>query len=318
MVDDTVVVIGRRPGGVYGENPRELSWVGNMIRAAQNPLVRVADLSITVGEFMADHRWARWSMTALEIAAGPMAFAARRLVMASPIGDAINALSDRLMGASTDFINNEARLNDRARAGQIAIGGMAVAGVLLGGAAWLVRSVGRMGSFLGGIRRNSNHGAPSAPTHGFADSPAPRRVSAPETPAAGMASRTRMRSETSARMRYMGRTPDKYSRTGREVVERMRREGKIVGEGPLLRGNPNNLQLRAPDGTLHRIDDTIDMGHKTDAVNWWNAEGRNYGPKSPEVRQWMLDPNNYELQLRSLNRSAGASLGVQYLAPKTL
>ncbi|NWB95774.1 hypothetical protein HX882_07740 [Pseudomonas gingeri] len=48
---------------------------------------------------------------------------------------------------------------------------------------------------------------------------------------------------TSSRELYMGVTPDKYSRTGREVLERMRAEGSIEGDGPLLRGNPNNLHL---------------------------------------------------------------------------
>lgn len=39
----------------------------------------------------------------------------------------------------------------------------------------------------------------------------------------------------------MDAIPDKYSRTGREVVGRMRSEGLIQGDGPLLRGNPNNV-----------------------------------------------------------------------------
>ena len=118
------------------------------------------------------------------------------------------------------------------------------------------------------------------------------------------------------REQYMGRTPSKYSRTGQDVVERMRGEGAIDGEGPLTRGNPNGLQLRTPDGTLHRIDETIDMAHRTDAVTWWNQQGRFFGPRAPEVREFMRDPNNYELQPRSVNRSAGARLGEGYLAPE--
>ena len=30
-----------------------------------------------------------------------------------------------------------------------------------------------------------------------------------------------------------------------------------------------------------------DMAHKTDAVTWWNEVGRDYGPKSKEVREWI-------------------------------
>ena len=115
----------------------------------------------------------------------------------------------------------------------------------------------------------------------------------------------------------MGRTPSKYSSTGAQVVERMQSEGLIEGNGPLLRGNPNNLRVLGPDGARYNIDQTIDMAHTTDAVNWWNETGRFYGPKSPEVRQFMLDPNNYTLEPQAFNRSAGASLGKTYLPPSS-
>ncbi len=119
----------------------------------------------------------------------------------------------------------------------------------------------------------------------------------------------------SLRSKYMGATPDKFSRTGAAVVERMRSEGQIVGEGPLLRGNPNGLKLVGDDGTLINIDSKVDMAHRTDAVTWWNDVGRFFGPKSPEVRQFMLDPDNYALQPSSINRSAGARLGETYQPP---
>jgi HNH/ENDO VII superfamily nuclease with conserved GHE residues len=120
---------------------------------------------------------------------------------------------------------------------------------------------------------------------------------------------------TSARLRYMGTTPDKYSRTGRDVIERMQAEGLIQGEGPLLRGNPNNLMMQGAEGTWVRIDGAVDMAHRTDAVTWWNEAGRFHGAKSPEVRQFMLDPNNYVLQQSAINRSAGANLRQTYLPP---
>jgi filamentous hemagglutinin len=88
-----------------------------------------------------------------------------------------------------------------------------------------------------------------------------------------------------------------------------------VGEGPLLRGNPNNLQLLTDGGNLVRIDSTIDMSHRMNAVTWWNATGRFYGAKSTEVRQFMLNSDNYFLQQRSINRSAGAGLKQTYLPP---
>jgi filamentous hemagglutinin len=113
----------------------------------------------------------------------------------------------------------------------------------------------------------------------------------------------------------MGRTPSKYSRVGREVFDRMRADGLIQGEGPLLKGNPNNIQVLGPNGSWHHIDHTIDMAHTTDAVKWWNKTGRYFGPKAPEVRKFMLDSNNYRFEPQSFNRSAGANLGETYLPP---
>jgi hypothetical protein len=107
----------------------------------------------------------------------------------------------------------------------------------------------------------------------------------------------------------MGRTPGKNSRTGRAVQDRMRaagtlRENDITGE----------TEFRASDGSWYPLDEA-DMSHKLDAVKWWNDTGRQYGAKSPEVRQWMLDPNNYTLDHYSINRSAGAQLPDTYLPP---
>jgi hypothetical protein len=124
-----------------------------------------------------------------------------------------------------------------------------------------------------------------------------------------------VRPELGARLLYMGRNPHKFSPTGAKVIERMRNEGNIVGEGPLLRGNPHNLQLRLPNQSLVEIDSTIDMAHLNDAVTWWNQIGRYTWPRSPTVRQFMLDSDNYILQPRSVNRAAGPRLRQRYLPP---
>jgi len=95
----------------------------------------------------------------------------------------------------------------------------------------------------------------------------------------------------------------------------MRAEGGIEGEGPLLRGNPNNLHLIGDEGQLIRIDSRVDMAHTVDAVTWWNNTGRYYGPKAQEVRIFMLNSDNYILQPSSINRAEGASLRQTYLPP---
>ena len=71
------------------------------------------------------------------------------------------------------------------------------------------------------------------------------------------------------------------------------------------------------DGTKNgwfKIEDA-DMGHLHDAVKYWNETGRKLGPRHPEVREWMRNPKNYELQHKSYNRSQGAGLGETYLPP---
>ena len=52
----------------------------------------------------------------------------------------------------------------------------------------------------------------------------------------------------------------------------------------------------------------IHMGHKVACVTWWNKDGKHYGPRSPEVRSWMLDPNNYELEYGPINSAKGARM----------
>jgi hypothetical protein len=113
----------------------------------------------------------------------------------------------------------------------------------------------------------------------------------------------------SLREQYLGRTPGKNSRTGLEVQERMRAEGT-------LRENldTGRAEFQASDGKWYDIK-YADMSHKTDAVTWWNQTGRQFGAKAPEVREWMLDSDNYVLDHMSINRSLGAKLGETYSPP---
>jgi HNH/ENDO VII superfamily nuclease with conserved GHE residues len=116
----------------------------------------------------------------------------------------------------------------------------------------------------------------------------------------------------SLRDRYLGDTPGKGDRTGREVQDRMRKEGT-------LRENEitGKTEFQASDKQWYPLE-KADMAHyPKDAVTWWNETGRQYGAKSPEVRAFMLDSKNYVLDHYSLNRSAGATLGqtVKYLPP---
>ena len=111
----------------------------------------------------------------------------------------------------------------------------------------------------------------------------------------------------SLRLEYVGRTPGKSSRTGREVQERMRKEDK-------LRGTGGNEEFLASDGIWYSLSDA-EMAHIEDAVKFWNRCGKYFGRKAKEVRAWMLDSNNYTLDLAGLNRSAGGKLKDRYEPP---
>ena len=111
----------------------------------------------------------------------------------------------------------------------------------------------------------------------------------------------------SLRKQYMGKTPSKNSKTGREVIERMRKEGKIRTMG-------GKTQFKDSKGVWRPLSDA-DMAHKIDAVSWWNSTGRQYGARSPEVREFMKNADNYYLEYYSINRSQGAKLSEIYLPP---
>jgi hypothetical protein len=118
---------------------------------------------------------------------------------------------------------------------------------------------------------------------------------------------TAMRTTQKKRYRSLGGTPGRDSRVGKIVQERMREEGKLIGEG-------DNARVKGADGKWYPIKE-CDMGHIDDAVRWWNREGYKLGPRSEEVHRWMNRAENYELEPRSLNRSKGAKVGQTYRPP---
>jgi RHS repeat-associated protein len=106
-----------------------------------------------------------------------------------------------------------------------------------------------------------------------------------------------------ARLFCMGRTPTKWSRTGRQVFQRMQKMGLTKGD---WKSSQIWSQVSANEFRWVEIGET-DMAHLEDASSWWNRLGYKYGPKAPEVREWMLDPENYELQYGNFNSKLGAA-----------
>lgn len=109
---------------------------------------------------------------------------------------------------------------------------------------------------------------------------------------------------------YLGRTPSKGSKTGREVIAQMEKDGKIIRDP--VTGEPTHFM--DSKGNWRPMADG-DMAHNADAVKWWNETGREYGARSPEVRDWMLNSENYTIDYYGYNRSAGASLPDVYMPP---
>ena len=103
--------------------------------------------------------------------------------------------------------------------------------------------------------------------------------------------------------------PSKNSKTGREVLERMKQEGtaRTTQDG--------EIEIYHKESQNWYPIEQCDIGHTCDAVNYWNSEGYKHGAKSQEVREWMLDPDNYELEPSSINRSRGAKLKENYKEP---
>jgi len=131
------------------------------------------------------------------------------------------------------------------------------------------------------------------------DSETGRYTTDPNTPTSG----------TSLRDEYMGGTPGKKSSQGKKVIEQGKKDGVVREDFD------GNLEFKSPeDGKWYPIDQA-DMSHKVDAVSWWNETGRHHGARSPEVREFMLDWENYYLEHRTYNRSQGAQIGETYLPP---
>lgn len=123
--------------------------------------------------------------------------------------------------------------------------------------------------------------------------------------AARKAAGKRARKE-SKRDLFLGKTPGKGSDVGAKVKARSEIKGPAGRQRVKTSGNP---EVWTP------LED-CDMGHKTSAVDFWNqgsppdypTPGKDAGPRSDYVRDFMNDDRNYELQPKGPNRSAGPAM----------
>ncbi|HEX3552181.1 MAG TPA: SpvB/TcaC N-terminal domain-containing protein [Thermoanaerobaculia bacterium] len=112
------------------------------------------------------------------------------------------------------------------------------------------------------------------------------------------------------RSQFMGATPSKNSKVGSWVKDEMAKTGdyrKVKGKEevkvPVGKGGKKWLPL----------DQNIHMGHKIDAVKFWNGVGRFFGAKDDAVKGFMNDPENYEFEHGPTNSSNGAGLAMKYM-----
>lgn len=128
---------------------------------------------------------------------------------------------------------------------------------------------------------------------------------------------------TRKRNAYVGSTPSKNSQVGQDVIRRMDAETppRVRGWDPDYPDDLADVQVKGSDGKWYALED-CDMGHSPiDAVTYWNNVGRYHGPRSDEVRDWMRDPDNYELQPSHINQADGRIMGnsgFTYQPPVTL
>ena len=131
------------------------------------------------------------------------------------------------------------------------------------------------------------------------------------------------------REEYVGSTLKMNSPGGREVLDRMLLEGRIDINGisdvnikglierdgfktariKITKGLKDEVLFYSNDDkSWHKLSEG-NMGHIVNAVDAWNEKYYKYGKKSEKVREFMKDPNNYEIQTEHANKSAGAKLG---------
>ncbi len=105
---------------------------------------------------------------------------------------------------------------------------------------------------------------------------------------------------------FMGGNPPKSQLLSKYKTERSHYRFRVVDQ----------VQYPRQKGSRWYNVSDCDMSHEpVDAVTYWNTEGYKHGPRSPEVRAWMLNIDNYVFEPSSLNRSRGSRDNETYRLP---
>jgi len=115
---------------------------------------------------------------------------------------------------------------------------------------------------------------------------------------------------------YMGGNPSRNSTVGDLIKEKLEKQDKYKNDPELIKF----------EGKWYKISDCDLSHHPVDAVTYWNKgdkidggkyekPGKEYGPRHPIVREWMMDPKHYIFEPASSNRSRGARDNETYDLP---
>jgi hypothetical protein len=113
---------------------------------------------------------------------------------------------------------------------------------------------------------------------------------------------------------FVGANPPRTGPVGDAIRARYERQGLYQ----VFNRPPPSPQVRyrpVPSGEWVNISD-CDLSHDPiDAVTFWNTEGYKFGPRSPQVRAFMMNPDNYIFEPSSINRARGSRGGETYRDP---
>jgi hypothetical protein len=130
-----------------------MSAIGKFINNFQDPLATLGRVGVKAGEFIAEHSWARWSLMAVEAISGPLMFAGRQAVMASPLGEALTSLEGTVMERLSRYVNTEGRLGDPTKAKLVLSGAILGVSLLVGGVGLFAKIAVTAGKFMKNLFR---------------------------------------------------------------------------------------------------------------------------------------------------------------------
>lgn len=133
----------------------ELSGFGKFLNEWQDPLATAGRLGTKVGQFIEEHSWAKWGLTAVEAITSPALFAGRTLFQATALGASFNDWlgdkSDQIMATGTEYVDDAGWIDNLQKSAQIVGGLMLGVGLVVGGAKLFTKLATKIGGFFGKV-----------------------------------------------------------------------------------------------------------------------------------------------------------------------